>query len=171
MGYRLLPHLASKALPLAVLLLAAALVSPAETAPAAGNPFDLLKGDWKGGGIVTRGDGATVKVACRVTYTSAGGTTSQNMRCAGADYTIKSVTKFKYKDGKVSGSWNESVYDASGGVSGSANGNTVHARISGDRFSGRMSINISGDGYSINIIQLDKGSGEYRSVANLALHR
>jgi hypothetical protein len=34
-----------------------------------------------------------------------------------------------------------------------------------------MSINIAGDGHSINIIQLDKGSGVYRSVANIALRR
>jgi len=173
MRHRLLPHLVHKAPPLAALLLAAALALPAEAAApkASGNPFDQLKGDWKGGGTVTRSDGAPVKVSCRVTYNMAGSTTSQRMRCAGTDYKIKSVTKFKYKDGKISGSWNESIYDTNGGVSGTAKGNLVHARISGDKFSGRMSINITGDGHYINIIQLDKGSGAYRSVANLALRR
>jgi hypothetical protein len=47
----------------------------------------------------------------------------------------------------------------------------IHARISGDRFSGRMSINVSGEGHSINIVQLDKASGVYRPVAALALRR
>jgi hypothetical protein len=173
MGHPLLPHFANKALPLAALLLAVALASPAQTAApkASGNPFDQLKGDWKGGGTVTRSDGTPVQVSCRVTYNVAGSTASQSMRCAGTDYKIKSTTKFKYKDGKISGSWNESIYDTNGGVSGTAKGNIVHARISGDKFSGRMSINIAGDGHSINIIQLDKGSGVYRSVANIALRR
>jgi hypothetical protein len=171
MGHRLLPHFLHKAL--AALLLAAALASPTEAAApkASGNPLEQLKGDWKGGGSVTRSDGTPVKVSCRVTYDVAGSTTSQRLRCVGNDYQIKSITKFKYKDGKISGSWNESIYDTNGGVSGTAKGNLVHARITGDKFSGRMSINIAGDGHSINIIQLDKGSGAYRSVANLALRR
>lgn len=173
MGHRLLSHFAHKALPLAALLLAVAIASPAETAApqASGNPFDQLKGDWKGGGTVTPSNGTPVKVACRATYDVAGNTASQRLRCAGTDYSIKSITKFKYKDGKISGSWNESVYDTNGAVSGTAKGNIVHARINGDKFSGRMSINIVGDGYSINIIQKDKSSGDYRAVANLALHR
>ncbi len=174
MRHHLLSRLAHKALPLAALLLAAALALPAgaaEPKASGNNPFDQLKGDWKGGGTVTRSDGSPVKVACRVTYDESGSTTSQKMRCAGNDYKIKAITKFKYKDGKISGSWNESIYDTSGGVSGTAKANLVHARISGDKFSGRMSINITGDGHTINIIQLDKGSGAYRSVANLALRR
>jgi hypothetical protein len=162
----------SKTLPRIALFVAVAFASPssAETA-LSGNPFDQLKGDWKGGGTVTRSDGVPVKVACRVTYTTQGGTTTQRMRCAGDDYQIKATTKFKYKDGKISGSWNESVYDTSGGVSGTASGNLVHARISGDKFSGRMSINVSDNSHQINIIQLDKGSGAYHSVANILLRR
>lgn len=173
MGYRLLSSLARRTLPLAVLIATASLASSAVTAApkATGNPFDQLKGYWSGGGTVTPTNGKAEKVSCRVTYNVAGPAISQNMRCAGTDYKIKAITKFKYKDGKISGSWNESIYDTSGGVSGTAKSNLVHARISGDKFSGRMSINITGDGHTINIIQLDKGSGAYRSVANLGLRR
>ena len=173
MGHRLPLNFAPKALAVAALLLTVALASPAETAApqASGNPFDQLKGDWKGGGTVLPSNGTPVKVSCRVTYTAAGSTTTQNMRCAGTDYSIKATTKFKYKNGKISGSWNESIYDTNGSVSGTAKGNIVHSRISGDKFSGRMSINIVGDDHFINIIQLDTASGVYRSVANLVLHR
>jgi hypothetical protein len=174
MGYRLFSSLTRKALPLAALILAASLASPAEAAaPKAmgGNPFDQLKGYWKGGGTVTPMNGKSEKVSCRVTYNVAGSAVSQTMRCAGTDYKINTSTKLTYKGGKISGSWNESTYDANGGVSGTANGNTIHARINGDKFSGRMSINISGKGHSINIVQLDKGSGAYRPVANVSLRR
>ena len=171
MGYRLFSSLARKALPLAVVIATASLAAVTAAPKATGNPFDQLKGYWTGGGTVTPTNGKAEKVSCRVTYNVAGSAVSQNMRCAGTDYKINTSTKLTYKGGKISGSWIESTYDANGGVSGSANGNTVHARISGDKFSGRMSINISGKGHSINIVQLDKGSGAYRPVANVSLRR
>jgi len=173
MGYRVLSSLTRKALPLLALILAAALASPAETAAPkpTGNPFDQLKGYWRGGGTVTPNDGKAEKVSCRVTYNVAGSNVSQTMRCAGTDYKINTSTKLTYKGGKISGSWNESTYDANGGVTGTAKGNTVHARISGDKFSGRMSINISGKGHSINIAQFNEGSGTYRPVASVSLSR
>lgn len=173
MGLRLFSSLTRKALPLAALILAASFASPAVTAApkATGNPFDVLKGYWTGGGTLTPTNGKAERVSCRVTYNVAGSAVSQNMRCAGTDYKLNTSAKLTYKGGKISGSWNESTYDANGGVSGTANGNTVHASISGDKFSGRMSINISGNGHSINIVQLDKGSGAYRPVANVSLRR
>jgi hypothetical protein len=173
MGYRFFSSLTRKALPLAALILAAAFAAPAEAAApkAAGNPFDQLKGYWRGGGTVTPNNGNAEKVSCRVTYNVAGTNVSQTMNCAGTDYKINTRTKLTYKGGKISGSWNESTYDANGGVSGTANGNTIHARITGDKFSGRMSINISGKGHSINIVQFNQGSGTYRPVASVSLHR
>lgn len=106
-----------------------------------------------------------------MTYRVAGSTVSQTMRCAGTDYKISTRTKLTYRGGRISGSWTESTYDANGGVSGTAKGNTIHARISGDKFSGRMSINISGKRHSINIMQFDQGSGAYRPVARVSLSR
>jgi hypothetical protein len=176
MGYRILTSISGKAVPAALaLVLAASFVAPALSAkPKAattGNPFDQLKGYWSGGGTVTPVNGKAEKVSCHVTYNVAGAAISQSIRCAGTDYKINTSAKFNYNGGKISGSWNESTYDANGGVSGTAKGNTVHARISGDKFSGRMSINISGKGHSINIVQYDKNSGAYRPVANVALRR
>lgn len=174
MGHRMIARFALKVLPLAALCLAASLASQgAMAAPEASgtNPFDALKGDWKGGGTVLPSNGTPRKVACKVTYDVDGNNATQKMRCAGDDYEIKATSKFKYKAGKITGSWTEAIYDANGGINGTAKDNLVHARINGDRFSGRMSINVSGDGHQINIVQMDKNSSAYRSVANLALRR
>lgn len=175
MGHRMISRFALKALPLAALCLAVSLASQTGMAApeAAGtNPFVALKGDWKGGGTVLPSNGKPVKVACKVTYdVDAGGNAIQKMRCSGNDYEIKATSKFKYKAGKISGSWSEAIYDANGGINGTAKDNLVHAKINGDRFSGRMSINASGDSHQINIVQADKNSSIYRSVANLSLHR
>src|SRR6478672_3802054 len=135
MGYRLSPSSPSKVLPFAALILAAAFAPSAQAADsrAAGNLFEQLSGDWKGGGTVTPAKGDPMKVACKATYKVTGSTLSQNLRCAGTDYTI-------------------------------------HARISGDKFSGRMSINVSEAGPEINIVQLNEDTGTYRPAASVSLH-
>jgi hypothetical protein len=173
MALRLLTFSTARILPSAALLLVALAAMPAEAATkkGSGNPFDQLKGYWSGGGTVTPQKGHAEKVSCRVTYIVAGSAVSQNMRCAGTDYKFNTSSKLTYSGGKISGSWNETTYDASGTVSGTASGNTVHARISGDKFSGRMSINVSGSKHTINIVQLDKGSGAYRQAATVSLRR
>ena len=152
-------------LPLAALLLIANFAAAAQSSA----PFEALKGEWKGGGTVTALGGDPVKVACKVTYDLSGDTLSQNLRCAGEDTTVKTETKMTDKGGKISGSWLEKSYDRTGGLNGTATDKTIHARISGDKFSGRMSINLTDKGHTINIMQLDKGSGIYRPVASLAL--
>jgi hypothetical protein len=177
MGPRSLRNFAGKILPVVTILLVALLSLTADaaskkaSAKGTGNPFDLLKGYWTGGGTVTPIKGNAEKVSCKVTYNVAGSSVSQSMRCAGTDYKVSSSSKLTYTGGKISGSWSESTYSAAGKVSGTAAGSTVHAAISGDKFSGRMSINVSGSRHTINIVQFDKGSGAYRPVASVALHR
>lgn len=177
MAARLRMILTGKVLPVALLLLVALLSMSADAATkkakpkGRGNPFVLLNGYWSGGGTVIPQKGNAEKVSCRVTYSVAGSAVTQNMRCAGTDYKFNTSSKLTYSGGKISGSWSETTYDASGTVSGTASGNTIHARISGDKFSGRMSINVSGSRHTINIVRLDKNSGSYRQAANVSLHR
>jgi len=173
MALRLQTMLTGRILPIATLLFVALLSAPVESAAkkSSGNPFNKLKGYWTGGGTVTPPKGQTEKVSCRVTYLVAGSAVTQNMRCAGTDYKFNTRAQLTYSGGKISGSWSETIYDASGSVSGTARGNTVNARISGNKFSGRMNINVSGSRHTISIVQLDKRSGSYRKAANVSLHR
>ncbi|HEX7532361.1 MAG TPA: hypothetical protein VF340_03890 [Methyloceanibacter sp.] len=177
MADRLLPKWVGKVTPIFALLLVALVSLPAWSATktaapkGTGNPFDLLKGYWSGGGTVAPGKGAPEKVSCKVTYSVEGSAVSQNMRCAGTDYKFNTSSKLNYAGGKISGSWSETTYDASGSVSGTAAGNTVHAIINSAKFSGRMSINVSGSSHSINIVQLDPKTGAYHQAASVSLHR
>jgi hypothetical protein len=163
MGYRVF-------LTLTGLLLAASLATPggAATPP---NPFDQLSGDWKGGGTVLLKDGQPKKVSCQATYKTAGSKITQTLSCTGDDYEINTNLKLTDKGGKIRGSWNESVYDASGGVTGTAKNDIVHAVITGDKFRGRMSIKLTNAGHSINIVQFNEKSGTYRLATSLSLHR
>ncbi len=168
MGHRWFSLPIIGAMPLAALILATTFTM---SAPAAGDPFEPLNGDWKGGGTVTPANGEPKKVACKATYKVAGGGMTQNLRCAGADYNIDTHVKLTNKGGKIKGSWNETTYDANGGVTGTAKDNIIHAKITGDKFSGRMSINVSDSGHEINIVQFNDNSGTYRPVASVSLHR
>lgn len=177
MAPRLLTILTAKLAPALLLVLVALVSGPTDAASTKapprgeGNPFDQLKGDWTGGGMVTPSRGDPEKVDCKVSYTAAGNTVTQALLCTGVDNRYDAKTKFKYKGGKISGSWLETTFDASGNISGSAIGHLVHARISGDKFSGRMSINVSDAGHTINIVQLDNKSGAYHLAASFELHR
>jgi hypothetical protein len=96
---------------------------------------------------------------------------SQNLLCTGHDYSINASLKLINMDGKIKGSWSESTYDANGAVTDTAKDNIIHARITGDKFSGRMSINVSGARHSINTLQLNPKSGTYRLAASLSMGR
>jgi hypothetical protein len=173
MEHSLIWSFARRVMPLAGLILAAAWTSPggAASSTTAGNPFDELSGDWKGGGRVILADGERKEVSCSETYKVAGSKIVQTLRCTGSDYEISTTLKLTYKDGKIKGSWNESIYDANGSVIGTAKDDTIHARISGDKFSGRMSVKVSDTGHSINIVQLNSKSGTYRLATSLTLRR
>jgi hypothetical protein len=172
MRFKLLPPSAHKAVLLLGLILGAFLASPAEAAsPAAGDPFEALKGDWTGGGRVILSDGTIKQVTCTAKYKGTGSNVTQTLHCTGNDYEVNTTLKITDKDGKIKGSWNESVYAASGSVTGTAKGNLVHALIAGDKFSGRMSIKLSDKDHTINVLQRDAKSGTYHLATSLTLHR
>jgi hypothetical protein len=162
-----------KALLLFALILAASLASRGEAATPtpAGDPFEQLKGDWKGGGRVILAEGNTKQVNCSANYKVTGSNVTQTLHCTGNDYEVNTTLKIADKDGKIKGSWNESTYDASGTVTGTAKGNLVHALIAGDKFSGRMSIKLSDKGHAINALQRNDKTGTYRLATSLTLHR
>ncbi len=88
---RMLPDWIGKVAAVVTLLLVALLSMPGDAATkkaapkATGNPFDILKGYWSGGGTVTPVKGNPERVSCKVTYIVAGASVSQAMRCAGTD--------------------------------------------------------------------------------------
>jgi hypothetical protein len=141
------------------------------SADAASNPFELLKGNWQGGGTVKPSKGGPKEVTCKVGYKVSGSTLNQTMSCTGDDYEIEAKLKLTDKAGKVKGNWTEAIYDASGAVTGTTREDAVRAVIRGDKFSGRMSLKLTEEGHTINILQLDEQTGVYRLVTSLRLSR
>ena len=143
-----------RTLSLVSLILGVALASPGLTAPQkAGDPFDQLKGEWKGDGVVITDDGQPKKVSCTTKYQVTGGNIVQTLYCKGNDYEVNTTLKVTDRSGKIKGSWNESVYDASGTVSG------------------RMSIKLHDADHTINIVKLNNKSGTYKLATSLTFKR
>jgi hypothetical protein len=166
MGRRLPTSFTGKIMSAAAILLMALATTPAHSASLAS-----LNGYWSGGGKITPLKGGAYKVSCRATYKVAGSNLTQNLRCAGGDYKFSSSFSVTMRGSRISGSWTESTYSASGRMSGTATASSIRAAISGDKFSGRMSVRISGSRQSIYIVELDKGSGRYVPVASISLRK
>jgi hypothetical protein len=167
MGRRLPTSFTGKIMPAATILLMALATTPAHSASSLAG----LNGYWSGGGKITPLKGGAYTVSCRATYKVAGSNLVQHLRCAGGDYKFSSSFTVTMRGSRISGSWTESTYSASGRMSGTASASSIRAAISGDKFSGRMSIRISGSRQSIYIVELDKGSGRYVPVASLSLRK
>src|ERR1700687_55568 len=143
MGPRLFSALIGTLVPVATLLLVALLSCPApadaaskKASPATaakkappkgtGNPFDILKGYWSGGGTVTPNKGNAENVSCHVTYNVAGPSVSQTMRCAGTDYKFNTSSKLNYSGGKISSSGRADTNDPRRSGSGSGARDNAH---------------------------------------------
>jgi hypothetical protein len=79
-----------------------------------------LPGRWVGEGRIGLKDGKTETVKCRATYfvNGAGDELKQNIRCASASGKIEVKSLVNAKDGKLSGTWNELVYNLGGEMTG-----------------------------------------------------
>ena len=135
------------------------------------NAIKQLKGSWRGSGTASPSKGAQERISCRVNYDVRALTVTQSIRCAGADYRINVKGNLSIQGNNISGTWQETHFDYSGGVSGTVKGNTIFVRILGVSFSGRMNIEVSGRSQTVSITRYDVGSKKYRNVANISLHR
>lgn len=83
-------------------------------------PFKELPGRWIGEGRIGLKDGKTETVKCRATYfvNATGDELKQNIRCASASGKIEVKSVVVAKDGKLSGTWNELVYNLGGDMTG-----------------------------------------------------
>jgi hypothetical protein len=83
-------------------------------------PFKDLPGRWTGEGRLGIKEGSTEKVQCRATYfvDKSGTELKQNIRCASASGKIEVKSVVNAKDGKLTGTWNELMYNVGGEMAG-----------------------------------------------------
>jgi hypothetical protein len=124
----------------------------ASAATSAANPLTMMDGAWSGSGQFRLEDGRTERIRCTALYSSRGGATlGLALRCASAGNKIELRAKLVARGSRVSGSWEERSYSASGQVSGVAAGNSLRLAINGGALSGFMVVTTNGRSQSISV--------------------
>lgn len=119
--------------------------------PASAGVLTGLVGSWGGAGTATFEGGSREKLRCNGYYKGSGGDLSMVIRCAspgGAKIELRG--NLHDADGKVSGTWEERTYNATGNVSGSAAPGSLKVGISG-AITGKMSVSFSAASQSVSI--------------------
>lgn len=130
---------------------AAALMLPATSAQAA-SPFKALHGSWSGSGQIQFEGGQAERLRCTAYYTNSGGEDVLGLaiRCASASNRFEIRGRLSYSGGRVTGTWEERTFNASGTATGLANDSRVSLRLAG-AIPGSMNVSVSQSRQSVAI--------------------
>lgn len=126
------------------------LSAPSPTSQAAANPFDVLLGSWGGSGQITMTDGRKERLKCNAYYTGGGSQLGMAIRCQSESSNVEIRSKLSQSGGRITGTWEERTFNASGNATGQASGDRISLQISGG-VSGTMVVSYSGSRQSVAI--------------------
>lgn len=137
----------------ASLALVAAMMLGLAVPAAADNPFPALAGSWRGPGQVKLTTGQTESIKCKAYYTnkSGGAILGLAILCGSASAKIDMRANLEYAGGKVTGTWEERQFNATGNVTGSASTNKLNLAITGGGLTGTLSVSIGTGSQSVSI--------------------
>jgi hypothetical protein len=117
----------------------------------AANPLARMSGSWSGAGEFRLQDGRSERIRCSALYAPRSGAgLGLALRCASAGNRIELRASLVSRGSRVSGSWEERSYNASGAVSGIAAGSSLRLAISGG-LNGYMVVTTNGRSQSISV--------------------
>lgn len=140
---------------LRIALAASVAASATIAAFAADADFRTYAGRWVGNGTINLADGSSERIKCRATYfvVNNGRGLEQNIRCASASYKIEVRSAMQQGvGGAISGTWQETQLNAMGNLSGRASAAGLRLSVAGDKFSGSMSVTVSGTSQTVSIV-------------------
>jgi hypothetical protein len=138
-------------------LICAATFSLSTNSPAAEASLDVLAGTWRGDGTMSFESGETESISCNGYYKGAGNL-SVVIRCKGTSSNFELRSKLASNGDKVSGSWEERTYNATGDVSGTASAGKLNVQFSGS-LTGSLEMSFSSSSQSVSISVGTKGAG------------
>ena len=149
MQFTILRHFTLR--PLAALAIAASfMLAPWLGSEAAANAFDTLLGSWRGSGQILLSDGRRERLTCSAYYTGGGSQLGMAIRCQSESSSVEIRSKLSLSGSRVSGTWEERTFNASGTASGSASGDRISLSIAGG-VSGSMQVSFSGSRQNVSI--------------------
>lgn len=141
----------------ALALIGAATISLSANSVAADASLDVLAGTWHGGGTMSFESGQTESISCNGYYKGAGNL-SVVIRCKGTSSNFELRSKLESSGDKVSGTWEERTYNATGDVSGTASAGNLNVQFSGS-LTGSLEMSFSSSSQSVSVSVGTKGAG------------
>lgn len=139
----------ARTLSTALILSAATLAGAATPVVAEGRwPPAGIQGFWSGEGRLALREGKFETVKCRVTYLqdAAAGQSElkQNVRCATADGKIEVKSVIRESSGSLTGTWEETVYNLKGDLTGKPTGKGFRIEVRSADLSANMDLLLKG---------------------------
>ena len=130
--------------------------------------FAGMAGNWSGGGTITLDDGSTERVRCRATYAvrADGNAINQTLTCASDSFKFNLASNVIAQGTALSGTWSESIRNASGNLEGRGGGGSFQVIASGPGFTANISLTTRGNKQSVVI----RSEGAFR-VTSISLTR
>ncbi len=124
------------------LVVGCCLLSAAPSVAADDSPFKDLPGRWVGTGRLGLKDGKIEEVKCRATYflSSTGDELKQNIRCASASGKIEVKSVLAHKEGHITGTWNELIYNLGGNLMGDVTPRGFRISVRGSDLAANMEV-------------------------------
>ena len=138
-------------------LIGAATVGLTTNSVAGDASLDVLAGSWHGSGTMSFESGKTEDISCNGYYKGAGNL-SVVVRCKGISSNFELRSKLNSNGDKVSGSWEERTYNATGEASGTASAGKLNVRFSGS-LAGSLEMSFSSSSQSVSVSVDTKGAG------------
>jgi hypothetical protein len=113
--------------------------------------FDSLRGSWSGSGQIRYDDGTAEGIRCTAYYTGQGAELRLAIRCESGSSKVEIRGQLKAQGEKLSGTWEERTFNASGEASGRVSDDKMSIAVVGGGFKGAMSVSTAGAKQSVNI--------------------
>jgi hypothetical protein len=131
-------------------LLAALLLAPTAPSKADPGPFDTLLGSWRGSGQIVLDQGRRERLKCNAYYTGGGSQLRMAILCQSESSNVQIRSALSDSGGRLSGTWEERTYNASGNASGQVSNGRISLSISGG-VSGTMLVSYTSSRQSVSI--------------------
>jgi hypothetical protein len=119
--------------------------------------LEVLAGSWRGGGTLSFESGESESISCNGYY-KGGGNLSVVIRCKGTSSNFELRSKLDSNGDKVSGSWEERTYNATGDAQGTSSPGKLNVQFSGS-LKGSLEMSFSSSSQSVSVSVDTKGAG------------
>ncbi|MGD9715242.1 MAG: hypothetical protein AB7V46_24775 [Thermomicrobiales bacterium] len=113
--------------------------------------FDALIGTWSGSGQIRYQDSSSERVRCTAYYSEGGERLRLAIRCNSDSNQIEIRGHLTQRGERVTGTWEERTFNASGNAEGRVSATRLNLSIGGGAFSGSMSVTYGGSKQTVVI--------------------